>query len=298
MQRTSTGPRRRPGPIGFDHSADARPLRRSLVPRSTSPIVKPDLALLVDGDQLPPGGLAQLVERLETDWTVSQRTVIRNWRSTRDQQEWRAFGDEHGFRCLQRDPVAVGKNASDIELAVEAMDLLHGLHYRAFCIVSGDTDFTPLVHRLKRSGSHVEWVGPADVAKLARSPTSKSTPSTRPARAAETKQAPQATKATPRRRATPAKTARPTPAKKPSEPTDKQRAFARHVRRAITELRERDEHERGWVSVNRVGTLLGEKKVRREDHGFAKSRQLRAVLDELGFKLEQVETGSYRVTMD
>ncbi len=259
--------------------------------------MKPDLALLVDGDQLPPTGLAELLERLEQDWTVSQRTVIRNWRSTRDQKEWRAFSDAHGFRCLQRDPVAVGKNASDIELAVEAMDLLHGLQYRAFCVVSGDTDFTPLVARLRRSGAHVEWVGPKEVAALGRG-GAKARPAPA-AREGAKKEAP-APSARPKAAAASKPKAAPKTARKPRAKglTDEQRAFARHVRRAINDLRGRQEHKGGWVSVNRVGTLLAEAGQKREDFGFAKSRQLRLVLEDLDFKTEQVETGAYRVTMD
>lgn len=44
--------------------------------------------------------------------------------------------------------------------------------------------------------------------------------------------------------------------------------------------------------------MLSEAGHKREEYGFAKSRQLRAVLEDLGFKVQQVETGAYRVTMD
>ncbi|MEA3190972.1 MAG: hypothetical protein QOD77_1554 [Thermoplasmata archaeon] len=40
------------------------------------------------------------------------------------------------------------------------MDLLHGAGYRAFCIVSGDSDFQPLASRLRRQGGHVELIDP------------------------------------------------------------------------------------------------------------------------------------------
>ncbi len=125
--------------------------------------MKPAIAVLVDGDQLGPETMPALMKRLEGDWDVTERICIRNWRSTRDQQAWREFSATHSFRCIPRDPVATGKNAADIELAVTAMDLMHGLGYRAFCLVSGDMDFTPLVQRLKRGGCIVEWVRPEEL---------------------------------------------------------------------------------------------------------------------------------------
>ncbi len=283
------------------------------------------IAVLVDGDQLPPDGLTDLIARLEKKWLVSERIIVRNWRSTRDQKQWREFASDHAFRLYQRDPVAVGKNASDIELAITAMDLYHKDGFRAFCIVTGDTDFTPVIERLKRGGCHVEQVLPTEIAKAPtkrrgvlrrpRKPAAKADDKA-PAKPAATKRtakkrpaAKAATKAAePARKSTPAKQPRGTasngrrPAKAPKGLTEKQatdlrNAYARHVRRSIDQLMKAGNHSRGWVSVNRLGSALGEEGLRREDHGFAKTRPMRLVLEDLGFKVEQTETGGYQVKM-
>lgn len=54
-----------------------------------------------------------------------------------------------------------GKNASDISLVIDAMDLMHSKLYDAFCIVSSDSDFTRLAQRLRESGAEVYGIGEA-----------------------------------------------------------------------------------------------------------------------------------------
>src|SRR5439155_714861 len=56
-----------------------------------------------------------------------------------------------------------GKNSADIHLVVDAMDLAHSKeHIDTFVIVSGDSDFSPLVSKLKENGKHVIGLGMQD----------------------------------------------------------------------------------------------------------------------------------------
>jgi uncharacterized protein (TIGR00288 family) len=56
-----------------------------------------------------------------------------------------------------------GKNSADIHLCVDAMDLAHSKeHIDTFVIVSGDSDFSPLVSKLKENGKHVIGLGMQD----------------------------------------------------------------------------------------------------------------------------------------
>ncbi len=53
-----------------------------------------------------------------------------------------------------------GKNSADIRLCVDAMDLAHSKeHIDTFVVVSGDSDFSPLVSKLKENGKHVIGLG-------------------------------------------------------------------------------------------------------------------------------------------
>ncbi len=57
------------------------------------------------------------------------------------------------------------KNAADIRLAVDVMDALHDpVHIEEFVIVSGDSDFTPLLHRLRAADRRTTVLSPRSVA--------------------------------------------------------------------------------------------------------------------------------------
>ncbi len=57
----------------------------------------------------------------------------------------------------------VGKNSADIRLTVDAMDLAHQkAHVNTFVVVSGDSDFSPLVSKLKENGKYVIGLGMKD----------------------------------------------------------------------------------------------------------------------------------------
>src|SRR5262249_49182806 len=52
-----------------------------------------------------------------------------------------------------------GKNASDITLVIDAMDLLHTGRFDGFCLVSSDSDFTRLASRIREQGVDVFGFG-------------------------------------------------------------------------------------------------------------------------------------------
>ncbi len=58
---------------------------------------------------------------------------------------------------------AAGKNSADIRMCVDAIDLAHSKpHIDTFAVVSGDSDFSPLVSKLKENGKRVIGIGMKD----------------------------------------------------------------------------------------------------------------------------------------
>jgi uncharacterized LabA/DUF88 family protein len=53
----------------------------------------------------------------------------------------------------------VGKNASDIALVIDAMDLLHSGRFDGFVLISSDSDFTRLASRIREHGLDVYGIG-------------------------------------------------------------------------------------------------------------------------------------------
>ena len=54
-----------------------------------------------------------------------------------------------------------GKNASDIGLVIDAMDILHQGKFDGFVLVSSDSDFTRLASRIREEGLEVVGIGEA-----------------------------------------------------------------------------------------------------------------------------------------
>ncbi|WP_425044525.1 NYN domain-containing protein [Primorskyibacter sp. S87] len=52
-----------------------------------------------------------------------------------------------------------GKNASDIALVIDAMDILHSGRFDAFVLISSDSDFTRLASRIREQGLGVFGIG-------------------------------------------------------------------------------------------------------------------------------------------
>ena len=90
-------------------------------------------------------GIGSIIEkRAYGDWSVQQR-------GEQDQLL------QLGFSLIHQRHATSGKNSSDIKLSIDAMDLLHQSPavIDAFVIVSSDSDFFPLVNRLRSSGKMV-----------------------------------------------------------------------------------------------------------------------------------------------
>jgi len=81
--------------------------------------------------------------------------------------DWSRFGSyTRGFHEAAIELIEIphrrdsGKNSADIRLAVDAMDLCYAKeHIDTFVILSGDSDFSPLVSKLRENGKRVIGLG-------------------------------------------------------------------------------------------------------------------------------------------
>jgi uncharacterized LabA/DUF88 family protein len=65
----------------------------------------------------------------------------------------------NAIEAVQLFPYARGKNAADIMLSVEAMALVNTGQFDAVCLVSSDSDLTPLAFGVRREGLRVYGFG-------------------------------------------------------------------------------------------------------------------------------------------
>ena len=118
------------------------------------------MAVLIDADNAQAIKIEAILQRVATFGKANVRKAYGNWRKD-EHQSWAKMLHEFAIAPVQQFDLTKGKNASDIAMAIDAMDLLHAGHVDGFAIVSSDADFTPLVMRLRQSGAEVIGFGQA-----------------------------------------------------------------------------------------------------------------------------------------
>jgi uncharacterized protein (TIGR00288 family) len=116
------------------------------------------IALLIDADNVSHAKIAVMLAELSKYGTANIRRAYGDWGSA-GLKGWRAKLHEFAIRPIQQFSYSVGKNATDIALVIDAMELLYTQKLDAFCIASSDADFTPLVMQLKANGHDVYGFG-------------------------------------------------------------------------------------------------------------------------------------------
>ena len=126
----------------------------------------PRIALLIDADNAPASKIDLVFSRLSYLGTIRVRRAYGNWKKDH-LQGWAKILHKYAIVPIQQFDYVTGKNATDIALAIDAMDLLQTMRPEIFGVVAGDSDYTPLVVRLIASGSQVYGFGRVKTASIA-----------------------------------------------------------------------------------------------------------------------------------
>jgi uncharacterized LabA/DUF88 family protein len=118
----------------------------------------PRLAVLIDADNTSAKIADGLFEEIAKIGEASVRRIYGDFSSTRSKQ-WADILSKHAIIPQQQFAYTKGKNASDITLVIDAMDLLHSGRFDGFCLVSSDSDFTRLAARIREEGVDVFGFG-------------------------------------------------------------------------------------------------------------------------------------------
>jgi uncharacterized LabA/DUF88 family protein len=115
-------------------------------------------AVLIDADNTSPRIAAGLFEEIAKFGEASVRRIYGDFSSPR-MKSWADILQKYAIDPYQQFAYTTGKNASDIALVIDAMDLLHSRRFDGFCLVSSDSDFTRLASRLREEGADVYGFG-------------------------------------------------------------------------------------------------------------------------------------------
>ncbi|KAA9016415.1 NYN domain-containing protein [Sphingobium limneticum] len=221
-----------------------------------------NIALLIDADNASAAHFDSVMTVLAELGTVNIRRAYGNW-SKATLKTWAALSVAHAIEPQQQFDLTKGKNATDMKMTIDAMDLMASGRVDGFGLMSSDSDFTPLATRIRQQGIPVYGFGsantpegfrractrflnvaalkPAEIPVAAKAPVRKATPaSVAPAKAAPAKAA--AAPVTPP----------PAPAPAPAKAVD-----AEVVRLLIDAYDEAKRDERGFVALGPVGQRVG-----------------------------------------
>lgn len=116
------------------------------------------LAVLIDADNTSPQVVQGLFDEIAKIGEASVRRIYGDF--ARPQMSgWNAELAKFAILPQQQFANVPGKNASDIALVIDAMDLMHSGHVDGFCLVSSDSDFTRLAARIREHGLDVYGFG-------------------------------------------------------------------------------------------------------------------------------------------
>ncbi len=119
---------------------------------------KEKIALFIDADNAPAAKIDTILSELARYGVVNIRKAYGNWKSPCI-KPWEDVLHEYAIQPIQQFDLTKGKNATDIALVIDAMDILYNKDVDTICLVSSDCDFTPLVTRALADGKFVIGFG-------------------------------------------------------------------------------------------------------------------------------------------
>lgn len=119
-----------------------------------------NIALLIDADNASPQGIDPVLTVLAELGQVNIRRAYGNWRKTA-LKGWADLVHRYGIEPQQQFDITKGKNATDMKMTIDALDLLYNGRVHGFGIMSSDSDFMPLAMRIRQDGVPVYGFGGA-----------------------------------------------------------------------------------------------------------------------------------------
>ena len=117
-----------------------------------------NIALLIDSDNVSPRYISGILSELSKYGKITIRRMYGDWSQER-LHSWMKCSSRFSLTPVMQPNNTPGKNASDIGLIIDAMDILYTGDVQGFCLVSSDGDFNKLATRLREAGKFVIGMG-------------------------------------------------------------------------------------------------------------------------------------------
>lgn len=117
-----------------------------------------NIAVLIDADNASHQTIDCILEKIGQLGKITCKKIYGDW-GQNNLNSWQSAILSHAIEPMQQFSYVKGKNATDIAMVIEAMDLLHSKQYDGFCLVSSDSDFASLAVRIRRENVPVFGFG-------------------------------------------------------------------------------------------------------------------------------------------
>lgn len=124
--------------------------------KRADPAVRKKVCLLVDADNACPQDIDKVLEVANGLGDVVTKRLYGGGQTL---EAWKSAALRHRVHVEHQYSYTKGKNATDMAMTIGAMDLLRDGKHDVFCLMTSDSDFTPLVHRLCKDGAEVHGFG-------------------------------------------------------------------------------------------------------------------------------------------
>ncbi|UJW73314.1 NYN domain-containing protein [Rhizobium sp. SL42] len=229
----------------------------------------PRLAVLIDADNTSSKIVDRLFEEIARIGEASVRRIYGDFTSPCS-KGWSEALTRHAIVPQQQFAHTAGKNASDITLVIDAMDLLLSGRFDGFCIVSSDSDFTRLASRIREQGLDVFGFGrlktPESFRQACRRFINTENLLVQPAVDVGSK---------------------------PTSPHKPPSAATPIIKRVLAKIHSED----GWVPLSALGKQLSNMKAEFDPRTYGHTKLSQLVLKAGAFEIEQHEGGHMRMRL-
>lgn len=117
-----------------------------------------NIAMFIDCDNVSAKYIESIFDDLSQYGTVNIRRAYGDWKDKK-LYGWENILQDYNIKPIQQFAYTKGKNATDIAMIIDIMDILYTKDLEAIVLITSDSDFTPIVTRILSDGLTVYGYG-------------------------------------------------------------------------------------------------------------------------------------------
>lgn len=117
-----------------------------------------NIAMFIDCDNVSAKYIESIFDDLSQYGTVNIRRAYGDWKDKK-LFGWENILQDYNIKPIQQFAYTKGKNATDIAMIIDIMDILYTKELEAIVLITSDSDFTPIVTRILSDGLTVYGYG-------------------------------------------------------------------------------------------------------------------------------------------